>query len=187
MKPWPCCRHVHPAVDAALEVHDALNGEEPVSVEIATYQAALDVCDRPQPDTLYAAKFSLQHCVNAALRNGRVDFDSFDDSHRSRLAGASRSTSLAVSKEFDQAYPARWGAAVSATTAAGKTVSAARADCRGDPEAPLSSDEIVAKAQMVMRRGGIEDAALIEKILAMPNAAQLPGFPSLGTIAAAGR
>jgi len=187
MKPWPCCRHVHPAVDAALEVHDALNGEEPASVEVRTYQAALDVCDRPEPDTLYAAKFSLQHCVNAALRDGRVDFDSFDDSQRARLTDASRSTSLAVSEEFDQAYPARWGAAVSATTAAGKTISAARADCRGDPEAPLSPDEIVAKAQMVMRRGGVEEAAVIGQILALPNAALLPDFPSLGTVGAAER
>ena len=184
MKPWPCCRHVHPAVDAALEIHDALNGEAPATVEIRTYQAALDVCDRPEPDTLYAAKFSLQHCVNAALRDGRVDFDSFNDSHRAQLGDASRSTSLAVSEKFDQAYPARWGAAVSATTAAGKTISAERADCRGDPEAPLSPDEIVTKAQMVMRRGGVEDSVLVEHILALPNAAQLPDFPALGAEAA---
>jgi 2-methylcitrate dehydratase PrpD len=177
MKPWPCCRHVHPAIDAALEVHEGLGGQQPAAVEVHTYQAALDVCDRPEPETLYAAKFSLQHCVNAALADGHVDFDSFDEAHRVRLAEASRDTSLAVSSEFDDGYPGRWGAAVSATLASGEVVSASRPECRGDPEAALSSAEIVAKATMVMRHGGVEDERLVKQILELPSAAGLASFP----------
>ena len=180
MKPWPCCRHVHPAIDAALEVHRALDGQTPAAVEVRTYQAALDVCDRPEPRTLYAAKFSLQHCVNAALSDGRVDFDSFDGGHRARLAEASQRTSLVASPEFEQNYPGRWGAAVSASLSSGQVVSASRPECRGDPEARLSSDEIVAKARMVMRHGGVNDDTLVEQILALPKARGVPPFP-LGT------
>ncbi len=177
MKPWPCCRHVHPAIDAALEVHERLNGCEPVAVEVRTYQAALDVCDRPAPETLYAAKFSLQHCVNAALVDGRVDFDSFDEEQRARLAAASLNTTLAVSPEFEDGYPGRWGAAVSATLDSGEVVSVARPACKGDPEAPLSPDEIVSKATMVMRHGGVDDPTLVEAILALPTAEAVPRLP----------
>src|SRR5215510_14151085 len=57
MKPWPCCRHTHPAIDVALELHGKLGGAVPQAVEVATYKAALDVCDRPGPANEYAAKF----------------------------------------------------------------------------------------------------------------------------------
>ncbi len=182
MKPWPCCRHVHPAIDAALEVHEGLNGQQPATVEVSTYQAALDVCDRPAPEALYAAKFSLQHCVNAALLDGRVDFDSFDEASRARLAAASRATSLVVAPKFEAGYPGRWGAAVCATLGSGKIVSASRSDCKGDPQAPLSSDEIVAKAKMVMRHGGLEDATLVEEILTLPGAGAVPTLPLHATV-----
>ncbi len=26
IKPWPCCRHTHPAIDAAIELHGRLGG-----------------------------------------------------------------------------------------------------------------------------------------------------------------
>ena len=181
VKPWPCCRHTHPAIDAALEVHGLLNGDVPTAVEVRTYRAALDVCDRPAPASLYAAKFSLQHCVNAALADGRVDFDSFDERRRARLAGISRATSLVESPENEEAYPGRWGATVSATLSSGKIVSASREDCKGDPEAALSAAEIAAKAKMVMRRGGVDDDALVEHILALPDADAVPAFPLQAT------
>ncbi len=181
MKPWPCCRHTHPAIDAALEVHAALHGAMPDAVEVRTYQAALDVCDRPEPDSLYAAKFSLQHCVNVALADGRVEFDSFDARQRQRLADASRATSLVASADFEGAYPGRWGAAVSATLSSGTIVSASRADCKGDPEAALSPGEIIAKARMVMAQGGRGDDALIAQILALPEADRVAEFPLQAT------
>ncbi|MGI9301698.1 MAG: MmgE/PrpD family protein [Gammaproteobacteria bacterium] len=49
IKPWPSCRHTHPAIDAAQELRAGL---EPRDVERATvrvYQAAADVCDNPTP------------------------------------------------------------------------------------------------------------------------------------------
>ena len=177
MKPWPCCRHVHPAIDAALEVHGAIGGQSPAFVQVSTYQAALDVCDRPSPETFYAAKFSIQHCVNVALADGRVDFESFDDAQRSRLAASSRNTTLAVSPEFEEAYPGQWGAAVSATLASGEVASASREDCKGDPESALTAEEIVAKARMVIRQGDTEENSLIEQILDFPQTREMPGFP----------
>jgi 2-methylcitrate dehydratase PrpD len=50
-KPYPSCRHTHPAVDAALAVRARLDDTSiPIeSVEIDTYRAALDLCDNPTP------------------------------------------------------------------------------------------------------------------------------------------
>jgi 2-methylcitrate dehydratase PrpD len=43
IKPWPCCRHTHPAIDAALELHVLLQCKDVETIPIDTYQAAMDV------------------------------------------------------------------------------------------------------------------------------------------------
>jgi len=180
MKPWPCCRHTHPAIDAALELHDTVGARAPERVTVRTYQAALDVCNRPAPDTAYAAKFSLQHCVAAALTAGRIGFDSFDTSHRERLAPMAGRTVLVADAEIGARYPLRWGAAIELEFSDGTRLSAQRTDCKGDPELPLSDAELIDKACLVMAEGGIDGEAasqLIERIRELPRAARTGRFP----------
>ena len=179
LKPWPCCRHTHPAIDAALALHPDIGDQRLSRVEIRTFQAALDVCDRPAPQTAYTAKFSLQHCVNVALSDGEVGFESFDDAYRARLGESSNITNLNATPEFDDAYPGRWGAAGSATLPSGEVITAVRKDCKGDPDSPLSAQEIVEKAHRVARNGDQENdpSSLIEQVRSMPQAARIPPFP----------
>ncbi|MEM7563261.1 MAG: MmgE/PrpD family protein, partial [Pseudomonadota bacterium] len=86
IKPWPSCRHTHAIIDCALELFSLLEGESAESVSVLTYQAALDVCDNPTPDSEYQAKFSLYHCAAIALMDGRVGLDSFTPEARERCA-----------------------------------------------------------------------------------------------------
>ena len=168
IKPWPCCRHTHPAIDAALEIHSLLGNRPVAAVQIDTYRAALDVCDRIAPETEYQAKFSLQHTVAAALADGEVGFNSFDAAARLRLRGEAARVSVAASEPYVSAYPAHWGTGVTAVLEDGAILTAARADAKGDPEAPLSRDDMVAKAAMLMRLGWLEEPQpLIEAILNM--------------------
>ena len=167
IKPWPCCRHTHPTIDAAIALHNQLGGRKIARVEVATYRAALDVCDRPDPQDPYSAKFSLQHCVGMALRDGRVVQASFGEEGRRAAADLRPRVTLQVSREIDQAYPRAWGAAVRVETADGERLEAKRADCKGDPENPVDESELAAKAQALMEDGGMDEAAartLIEKI-----------------------
>lgn len=150
IKPWPSCRHTHPAIDAALELAAAGPVDGPVTV--TTYRTALDVCDNPVLDSVYGAKFSLQHCVAAALADGKVDFASFEPDARARLAAMRGRIMLAAADPFDSAYPVSWGAKVQA----GNKV-AERMAAKGDPEAALSEKEMVDKAGMLMAFGGHPD------------------------------
>jgi 2-methylcitrate dehydratase PrpD len=155
-KPWPCCRHAHPAIDAALALHAELGGAEIAQAEVATYRAALDVCDRPEPVDPYSAKFSLQHCVAAALRDGRIESPSFDKDGRQRHADLRPRIALRVSPELDAAYPEAWGAEIRVTTADNRTFSALRPVCKGDPENPVTEAELMAKAVSLCTAGGID-------------------------------
>lgn len=165
IKPWPSCRHTHPAIDAALELHTQLIGRGVVSIQADVYQAAMDVCDRPTPSNEYEAKFSLYHCVAAALNDGMVDFNSFNEHARERLAELRNRVQCQVSEPYRSAYPNEyWGAKITVTTADGETLIADRRVCKGDPNAVLSDDDMLTKAMMLMTHGDM-DADQAQRIL----------------------
>jgi 2-methylcitrate dehydratase PrpD len=171
IKPWPCCRHTHPAIDAALALREEAGNAEIVKVTVGTYRAALDVCDRPVPEDPYSAKFSLQHCVAAALVDGEVTQSSFDATARQRLVPSRANVDIRISATIDAGYPRSWGAELVVETADGRTLGALRADAKGDPENPLAAPELSAKARDLLIGGGIaagQADALIASILALP-------------------
>lgn len=181
IKPWPSCRHTHPAIDAALELSAQLNA--PVhEVIIRTYQSALDVCDRPQPTSEYEAKFSLQHSVTTALNTGAIDFDSFSDTARDQSASHGGRVRVELSPEIDAAYPSSWGCEVEVITNQGQTLRAARSHCKGDPDLALTEAEMVSKAHTLLDYAGVAPPAkdrLINYILNLHNETQVAGISEL--------
>ncbi|MCP4187356.1 MAG: MmgE/PrpD family protein, partial [Gammaproteobacteria bacterium] len=172
IKPWPSCRHTHPAIDCALELQGQLNYEVIDSIEIDTYQAALDVCDRPQPKSEYQAKFSLYHCISIALLDGKVTLDSFNHGAINRTTQLRQATSINVVNPYASNYPDSWGSAVRITTKNGETLEVSRKDCKGDPELALSDHEMLEKAASLMIYGGLDKSSVAdvyETILSLPD------------------
>ena len=168
IKPWPSCRHTHPAIDASLAVFEELEGGAIDHIEVETYQAALDVCDRPVADSEYEGKFSLQHCVAAALQRGKVDFSAFGPEAREQAAVLAKKVSVSAKEPYATAYPGSWGAPVSVILEDGTKVESAKPECKGDPEAALTDDEMINKARDLIRFGGVNDPnAVIDGILEM--------------------
>lgn len=166
IKPWPCCRHTHPTIDAALEIAGRIDGTPIRSIDVATYRAALDVCDRPEPADAYSAKFSLQHCAAIAIVDGAVGLDSFDAEARERVGAVRAVTRVSVDRAVDAAYPAAWGARLRVETEDGREIEARRDAAKGDPDAPLSDEELVEKARGLIGAGR-EAETLIAATLAL--------------------
>lgn len=181
IKPWPCCRHTHPAIDAVLTIYKDMN--KPVKeIIVRTYQAALDVCDRPEPANEYEAKFSLQHCVSAALEEGIIEFDSFNAQTREKFKDTRRKIRVERSPEIDSAYPGNWGCEVEVFMADNQSVKSSRLHCKGDPELPLSPAEMEEKARLLLDYAGInedEQRRLISYILDLQNQPQVHGLTAL--------
>jgi 2-methylcitrate dehydratase PrpD len=180
IKPWPSCRHTHPVIDGALELAGKVDPAAIEAIEVLTYGAAIDVCDRPVANSAYEAKFSLQHCAAAAIQRGVMDFAAFDSEARAKAAPLAAKVSVAAGGPYAGAYPAAWGAGVAVTLADGSRVEALRPQCKGDPEAALDETEMVAKARMLMRHGGVNDAeAVIDGVLAMAEGGAPPDVAAL--------
>lgn len=177
IKPWPSCRHTHPCVEAALELHDGVDPARVDEIRIETYQAALELCDNATPASEYEAKFSLQHCTAAALAEGAVTLASFDTAARSRLADLAAKILATTSEQHDTAYPDSWGARLTVRMLDGRRLIADCPTCKGDPEAAVEPQDMHAKAAMLLRHGGLASEhaqALIDAILSLPRSASLP-------------
>lgn len=185
IKPWPSCRHTHPAIDAAIELAERVDMNNVIHIEISTYQAAVNVCDREKPVSLYEAKFSLQYCVVAALSEGKIDFQSFDEHARNRYADSNVRVSLCISDRYESSYPDAWGAGVSVKLKNGEVLTAARNSCKGDPGMPIKSQALLQKANMLMAYGGFNSSvsgALINGLLALAGDKRLSDKPILQII-----
>lgn len=151
MKPYPCCRHVHPAIDAALELRDVLaaDGGELTRVEVESYPAALDVTDRPDPRTPHATRFSMQYTVARTLLRGRPGLDAFEPAALDDPAVRALLSRVTVrtSPDLAAAYPERWGAAVTGETGDGARHRVLRETATGDPDRPLDDTELDAKVE----------------------------------------
>ena len=172
IKPWPSCRHTHPVIDAALEIADLVDINQVDKITIETYQAAVNVCNRPQPQSLYEAKFSLHHCVVAALSDGKIDFESFDEKSRNQFAQITNKVDVSVSDNYESAYPDSWGASLSIKISDGTELNVDRNKCKGDPDMPVTRDELIGKSKMLMICGGMQNdqaQELIDNILSLSN------------------
>jgi 2-methylcitrate dehydratase PrpD len=147
LKPHASCRHTHPAVDAALALRPEIDPSAIRDISINTYGAALDLTDAPNPVNRFQAKFSLQYTVARALVSGRVGLRDFDTSmlEEPSVRDVMARVRLVRDPELDKRYPAAWTAAVRVELVDG-TVREATVDApKGDPENPLTADEVKAK------------------------------------------
>ena len=185
IKPWPSCRHTHPVIDCALEIHGMLEGESVEQIEIKTYQAALDVCDNPLPASEYQAKFSLYHTAAIALLDGAVGLESFTPEARQRSENLRRATRVTVADPYASSYPAAWGAELTVVSASGARFKVSRKDCKGDPELALNDIEMRSKALALLNYGGLDDNAanqVCDAVLSMPaSSEQTPLFSNFIT------
>ncbi len=145
-KPWGACRHAHPAIDAALAL-GRLDGE----ILVETYADALTFCDRPDPATVLEAKFSLQHAVAIVAARGVPKLEDFAPEAIAALASHRARVTVREAADFTARFPHHYGARV---TAGGNSIE--RIDTLGDPERPLSTAGVIAKARTLMAWGGVE-------------------------------
>ena len=176
-KPWPACRHCHPAIDAALPLRG--QGNAPITeILVHAYADAIAFCDRPVPRTTNEAKFSLQHAVAVALLDGPPSLAAFDPPALARadVAALRARVRLVGDPGFTAAYPGRFGAAVTMIRADGSVRRIDVPDALGDPENPLPLPALVAKAQALMASAGVEAArsqAVIAATLGLAEGAPL--------------
>ena len=163
-KPWPACRHAHPALDVVSSVlaEHAVTTAEVQHILIETYQDALTFCDKPMPVTAAEARFSIQHAVAARMIWGEPELWHYQPAHLAEPAVAAlrQRIRLQVADDLEQGYPMHFGARCQLTLIDGRTLTYQLDDTLGDPERPLSTEQLVAKARRLFAVAGLSKSCI---------------------------
>ena len=164
-KPYPCCGHTFAAIDAMRAIiGDGVTPGEIERVAVGTYRAGVEICDNTDPATPYEAKFSLSYCVALAALGRQVDLAAFapEGLRDPELRAMMGRIEVALDGEAEAAFPAMRSARVAVMTRDGQVRSHRQPTRRGDPDLPLSDEEIGAKFHMLADPViGAEEAAEI--------------------------
>ena len=144
-----CCGHTFPSLDAVIELRNRhkLAPKDIAKIRIATYQGGLDVVDNFKPEGDYQAKFSLPYVVAHALIHGSVRLDAFgpDRLNDSRLRELMGKVVLSADPELSRNFPRQRAARVEIETTDGRKLSHFQETRKGDPEMPLTDEELNGK------------------------------------------
>ena len=148
-KQHACCRHTHSAIDATLNLVDECHfrPEDINRITVKIYSGAMDLLGKLEANTPYAAKFNLPYCVAMAAIYKSVDHDKFSDEYLwdGRVRALMERVRLEVEPTLDKLYPAKWPSVVELVTHSGDRL-VSRVDYpKGDPENPLSREELCTK------------------------------------------
>ncbi len=153
IKPYPCCRGIHPAIDAALALvkEHAIKAENIQAIVLSVSDAhygllctPLDVKVRPRSPV--DAQFSIPWGVATAMARGRANLEDYSEAAMSSadILELTAKTTVKIDgalKRSDKIEPTR----VEITTREGATYSKEVEHPLGSPERPMSFDDCAEK------------------------------------------
>ena len=156
LKMYPSCYHTHRALDGMFQLLNEhhLDDKDIAAVDVGTSERALRVLAFSEPATPYQAKFSMPHCIAAAVVDHAVTLETFTD-HKLNDPNI-----VEARKKVQLSFPnvPIWpgladvgpdtefvGNPVTIRTTDGRSYGARVDIPRGDPALPLTDDELLTK------------------------------------------
>jgi 2-methylcitrate dehydratase PrpD len=147
IKPYPCCRHIQPAVEALIGLvnDEAIASDEVQRIDVATYRIAAEHAETGWDD-FASAQLSYPYLMGLALKFRAVKFEHFSEQTRRDPAfGAiARKLSVTAPADVDRLYPQLRPARVTVTTARGSFTRQAD-EALGSRIVPLDDAGLTAK------------------------------------------
>lgn len=173
-KPYACCRWLHAALDAwQILAGQGLSPGEVERAEVFTFRRAIGLNNLPTPATLEQAQFSLPFClaVTALKGSGALLPMSADLLREHQLTAFARKVSLHHDAGLEAEFPARAGARLVVHTSKG-VFSKEVQHPRGDPDNPLSGEELASKFHKLagMLSGPENAQAVVRAVMDLKNA-----------------
>ena len=141
-----CCGHNFAPLDGILDMQKAhsFGWRDVRRVRIASYKAGTDIVNNAAPEGEYQAKFSLQYVTAHALVHGSVRLNAFtpermrDPDVRALLT----KVEVTADPELSKGYPSQRAANIEVELSDGRKLKHFQPYRKGDPELPLTDDEL---------------------------------------------
>lgn len=162
LKPYPCCRYMHPALDGLLAIAPSVDSAEIESIRIELPKSGVKLTgdpidDKRRPSNFVNCQFSMPFGAAIALGTGGAGLEAFldaqaelDDPELRRLMDA---TDVITTDAVQSLFPEQWAARVVVETTT-DTHEEFVDTARGEPEKPLSWEAIVEKFESLVSTAG---------------------------------
>ncbi len=186
IKPHACCRYKQGPIDCILKIvrEHGLAADAIEKVTVAVLQAGFAlVADPPEakvrPTTIVDAQFSMPFGAAVAILRGNAFLDEYSPANigSPEVQRLMQRVECVRDPEIEPEFPRKWPAKVEIRTRDGRRLRAAVEYPKGDPENPLSWEELIEKFQRLT--AVVYDGAQRERIVAQVRALESGSVPEL--------
>lgn len=158
-KVYAACRHCHPAIDATLDIQNDihLKPEQVEKIEVHTYKLAVGSHDHTKIHGISSAKLSTPFSVALAIVKGSAGYADFNEKSLEDywVKTLTQKVRIIEDEELTQYSPAVRGAKVFVHLKDGSVCEASCMYPKGEPENPLSREELEEKFIGLAMYGGM--------------------------------
>lgn len=162
------CRHCHPAIDATLEMRKDLNlqPEQIGKVEVHTYKLAVGSHDHTDIRGISSAKLSTPYAVALAIVKGGAGYADYNEDNLNDywIKNLTQKVKVLEDEDLTAQSPAVRGAKVTLYMKDGGVFEAPCLYPKGEPENPLTQEELEDKFRGLATYGGLSLAECDEVI-----------------------
>ena len=169
VKVHACCRYMHSPIDAVLKIvkENNLRPEQVKKIKVGVLRAGSHLIAQPieskyNPQSIVDAQFSMPFGAAAALLYGKAGLNEFQPATiLSRpVKETIRKVECIIDPELDRTFPKQWRATAEILTQDEKRYSTTVEYPKGDPENPLSWEEMIERFHELAGRILKEDQRL---------------------------
>jgi 2-methylcitrate dehydratase PrpD len=190
IKPHACCRYKQGPIDGILKImhENHLDASQIEKVILGILQAGFAIVAEPEeqksnPNSVVDAQFSMPFGAAAAILYGKATLDEYtmERINSTRVKELMDKISCVKDPELEKEFPKKWPASVTLLTKDGKTYSTRIDFPKGDPENPLTWDELIDKFRNLIAPVFFEarQNEIIERVRSLDKEEDLKAFSML--------
>lgn len=172
IKPYAACRYCHPAIGAMLDFRKKYNlsPDKIKSVVVHTYKWAVNKHDHRDIHGITSAKMSIPYSVAVALIYGRAGMQEYTPEviTNEAVLQLTKRVSVLEDEKLTLAFP-KQQIAICIINTPDNTYTVQIDSPKGEPENPLSEDEVKDKFKMLTSYAGLPDNQIKELIMLCEN------------------
>ena len=151
LKQYPSCRHTHCGIDAAVELHNRVKSEEIDSVKVHIYPSAIRLAGIRIPKNQDETKFSIPYTLACALVQGSYGIVDMDPPKLTKeILHIIHNLEMIPDESMEDRKKGIRGTQVEVLKKDGSVLRKTVLTPKGDPENPLTWEEILRKLEVCM-------------------------------------
>lgn len=149
IKPYAACRYCHPSIEAAINIknkHD-IDIDNISEINISTYYWAVNKHDHTDIKGSASAKMSIPYGVAVGMTAGRAGLKEYNEKYisDSKITALTKKVKVSSSDKLTELFPEKTVAELNVKTGDGRVINEIVEMPKGEPENPLSYEELEEK------------------------------------------